>query len=42
MFVGLTENEMTVTYPYEKLIEIAPHIKSTVEYVKNFDSMFTA
>ena len=40
MFVGLTENEMTVTYPYEKLIEIAPHIKSTVEYVKNFDSMF--
>lgn len=40
MFIGLTENEMTVTYPYERLVEIAPYIKSTAEYVKNFDSMF--
>jgi uncharacterized protein (DUF169 family) len=40
MFVGLNENEMTVTYPYERLTEIAPHIKSTSEYVNNFASMF--
>jgi len=40
MFVGLNENEMTVTYPYERLVEIAPHIKSTAEYVNNFTSMF--
>jgi hypothetical protein len=39
MFVGLNENEMTVTYPYEKLVEIAPHIKSTADYVNSFSSM---
>jgi hypothetical protein len=40
MFVGLNENEMTVTYPYERLVEIAPYIKSTTDYVNNFTSMF--
>jgi uncharacterized protein (DUF169 family) len=40
LFVGLTENELTVTFPYEKLVETAPHIKSTTEYVNNFASMF--
>lgn len=40
MFVGLNENEMTVTYPYERLVEIAHHIKSTSEYVNSFASMF--
>lgn len=40
MFIGLDENELTVTLPYEKLAAIAPRIKSTVEYVNNFSSMF--
>ena len=40
MFVGLNENELTVTYPYEKLLEVAPHIKSTANYVNSFSSMF--
>ena len=40
MFVGLNENELTVTYPYEKLVEVASHIKSTADYVNSFSSMF--
>ena len=40
MFVGLTENELTVTYPYEKLVDVAPHIKATADYVNRFSSMF--
>jgi uncharacterized protein (DUF169 family) len=40
MFTGLDENELTVTMPYEQLEKIAPHIKSNVEYVNNFSSMF--
>lgn len=40
MFVGLNENEMTITYPYEKLVAIASYIKSTAEYVNSFASMF--
>jgi hypothetical protein len=40
MFTGLDENELTVTLPYERLVELAPHIKSNVEYVNNFSSMF--
>ena len=40
MFVGLNENELTVTYPYEKLLEVASHIKSTADYVNSFSSMF--
>ena len=26
--------------PYEKLVEVAPHIKSTADYVNSFSSMF--
>jgi uncharacterized protein (DUF169 family) len=40
MFIGLNENELTVTMPYEKLSAIAPYIKDNVEYVNNFLSMF--
>jgi hypothetical protein len=40
MFTGLDENDLTVTLPYERLSEIAPHIKANVEYVNNFSSMF--
>ena len=40
MFVGLNENELTVTYPYEQLIRIAPYIKKTADYVNSFSSMF--
>jgi uncharacterized protein (DUF169 family) len=40
MFVGLNEQELTVTYPYEKLLEVAPHIKLTADYVNSFSSMF--
>ena len=40
MFVGLNENELTVTYPYEQLLRIAPHIKQTADYVNSFSSMF--
>lgn len=40
MFVGLNENELTVTYPYEQLSRIAPYIKKTADYVSSFSSMF--
>jgi len=40
MFIGLDESELTVTYPYERIAEIAPYIKPTSEYVNNFASMF--
>jgi hypothetical protein len=40
MFIGLNENELTVTMPYERLAAIAPYIKDNVEYVNNFLSMF--
>jgi len=40
LFIGLTENELTVTYPYEKLSAIAPHITSTAQYVNNFATMW--
>lgn len=41
-FVGLAEHEMTVTYPYERLKEIAPYIKSITDYVGSLKSMFAA
>jgi len=40
-FVGLNDNEMTVTYPYERLAEIAPHIKPITDYIGNIKSMFS-
>ena len=41
MFAGLDESELTYTLPYAKLQEIAPHIKSTAEYVNSFKEMIT-
>jgi len=40
MFAGLEENELTYTFPYSKLLEIADRIKPTAEYVNGFKSMF--
>ena len=40
MFAGLDECELTYTFPYPKLLEIAPQIKPTAEYVNGFKSMF--
>ena len=40
-FVGLDDSEMTVTYPYEKLVAIAPLIKSITDYIGNLKSMFS-
>ena len=40
MFAGLDEDELTYTFPYPKLLEIADRIKPTAEYVNGFISMF--
>jgi len=40
MFAGLAEDELTYTFPYPKLLEIADRIKPTAEYVNGFKSMF--
>jgi uncharacterized protein (DUF169 family) len=40
MFAGLEEDELTYTFPYPKLMEIADQIKPTAEYVNGFKSMF--
>ncbi|MCK5514009.1 MAG: DUF169 domain-containing protein, partial [Deltaproteobacteria bacterium] len=40
MFAGLDEDELTYTFPYPKLLEIADRIKPTAEYVNGFKSMF--
>jgi len=40
MFAGLAEDELTYTFPYSKLLEIADRIKPTTEYVNGFKSMF--
>ena len=40
MFAGLDEDELTYTFPYPKLLEIAERIKPTAEYVNDFISMF--
>lgn len=40
MFAGLDEDELTYTFPYPKLLEIADRIKATAEYVNGFKSMF--
>ncbi len=36
MFGGLSEYELTYTFPYQKLMEIADQIKPTAEYVNSF------
>jgi uncharacterized protein (DUF169 family) len=38
-FVGLRDDEMTVTFPYERLVEIARHIPPIVEYVNMLAAM---
>jgi uncharacterized protein (DUF169 family) len=40
MFAGLDEYELTYTFPYPKLLEIADQIKPTADYVNGFKSMF--
>ena len=40
MFAGLAEEELTYTFPYSKLLEIADRIKPTAEYVNGFRNMF--
>lgn len=40
MFAGLDEDELTYTFPYPKLLEIADRIKPTAEYVNGFKAMF--
>ena len=40
MFAGLDEDELTYTFPYPKLLEIADYIKLTADYVNGFKSMF--
>ena len=36
IFGGLNGNELTVTYPYEKLITAAPHIKPINDHINSF------
>ena len=40
VFAGLEDDELTYTFPYQKLLEIADQIKPTTEYVNGFTSMF--
>jgi uncharacterized protein (DUF169 family) len=40
VFAGLAEEELTYTFPYAKLCEIADRIKPTAEYVNGFKNMF--
>ena len=39
-FAGLDEHELTYTFPYAKLLEIAERIKPTADYVNGFKNMF--
>ena len=41
-FVGLDDSELTVTFPYEKLVEAAPYIKPIIDYVDSLKEMFSA
>ena len=40
MFAGLDLNELTYTFPYGKLLQIAYRIKPTADYVDGFTKMF--
>ena len=40
IFATLNEDELTYTFPYSKLLDIADRIKPTAEYVEGFKSMF--
>ena len=39
-FVGLDDSELTVTFPYEKLVEAAPYIQPIIDYVDNLKQIF--
>jgi len=39
-FAGLDDSELTVTVPYERLMEAAPHIKPIIAYVYSLKDMF--
>jgi uncharacterized protein (DUF169 family) len=41
VFAGLGEDELTYTFPYEKLLAIGERIKPMAEYINNFKSMFS-
>jgi len=41
-FVGLDDSELTVTLPYERLVEAAPLIKPIIEYADSLKGMFGA
>jgi len=40
MFSGLGNDELTYTFPYSKLLDIADRIKPTTEYINGFLNMF--
>ena len=40
IFANLNEDELTYTFPYSKLLDIADRIKPTAEYVNGFKSTF--
>ena len=39
-FVGLDDSELTVTFPYEKLLASAPYIQPIIDYVDNLKQVF--
>ena len=41
-FVGLDDSELTVTFPYEKLVEAAPYIQPIIDYVDSLKETFSA
>ena len=41
-FVGLDDSELTVTFPYEKLVEAAPYIQPIIDYVDSLKEVFAA
>ncbi len=40
MFVGLADDELTVTYPWEKLVEAAQYIKPIADYIDSLKDIF--
>lgn len=41
-FVGLDDSELTVTFPYEKLVASAPHVQPIIDYVDSLKEIFSA
>ena len=40
-FVGLDDSELTVTFPYEKLVEAAPYMQPIIDYVDSLKEVFS-